>query len=39
MVATDLDGTLVGSDGRISERTKAALLMVESKGVEVVFVT
>ncbi|MDQ6686060.1 MAG: Cof-type HAD-IIB family hydrolase [Actinomycetota bacterium] len=39
LIATDLDGTLVGSDGRISERTKAALLLVESKGVEVVFVT
>lgn len=39
LVATDLDGTLVRSDGTISERTRAALIDVEQRGVAVVFVT
>jgi len=39
LVATDLDGTIVRDDGSISERTLAALELVESAGAEVVFVT
>ena len=39
LVATDLDGTLVRSDGSISERTRAVLAAVEARGVPVVFVT
>jgi HAD superfamily hydrolase (TIGR01484 family) len=39
LVATDLDGTLVRSDGTISERTRTVLAAVEDLGVPVVFVT
>jgi Cof subfamily protein (haloacid dehalogenase superfamily) len=39
VVATDLDGTIVRSDGRISERTRQALGRVESSGSTVVIVT
>jgi hydroxymethylpyrimidine pyrophosphatase-like HAD family hydrolase len=39
LVATDLDGTLVRSDGTISERTREVLVAVEARGVPVVFVT
>lgn len=39
LVATDLDGTLLRSDGSISPRTRQVLLEVEAAGVEVVFVT
>jgi len=39
LVATDLDGTLVRSDGTISERTREVLAAVEARGVPVVFVT
>ncbi|MGN6240353.1 MAG: HAD family hydrolase, partial [Cellulosimicrobium cellulans] len=39
VVATDLDGTLLRSDGTVSERTRAALRAAEDAGVEVVFVT
>ena len=39
LVATDLDGTLVRSDGTISARTRAVLVAAEEQGVEVVFVT
>ncbi|MDI2131917.1 HAD family hydrolase [Yinghuangia seranimata] len=39
LVATDLDGTIVRSDGTISERTLAALDAVEAAGGAVVFVT
>jgi hypothetical protein len=39
LVATDLDGTLVHSDGTITSRTAAALVAVEKAGVDVVFVT
>src|SRR3954464_1759361 len=39
LVATDLDGTLVRSDGTISERTRQVLGAVEDRGVPVVFVT
>ena len=39
LVATDLDGTLVRSDGTISDRTRDVLTAVEAQGVPVVFVT
>ncbi len=39
LVATDLDGTLVRSDGTISARTREVLAAVEARGVPVVFVT
>ncbi len=39
LVATDLDGTLVGADGTISDRTVRVLRAVEARGVPVVFVT
>ena len=39
LVATDLDGTLLRSDGMCSERTRAALDAVERAGVGVVLVT
>lgn len=39
LVATDLDGTLVRSDGTISERTRAALALVEDAGSVLVLVT
>lgn len=39
LVATDLDGTLLRSDGTVSERTRRVLADVESAGIEVVFVT
>lgn len=39
IVATDLDGTIVRSDGTIGDRTRAALAMVEEAGAIVVFVT
>jgi HAD superfamily hydrolase (TIGR01484 family) len=39
MVACDLDGTIVCTDGTISERTLAALSACEQVGVHVVFVT
>lgn len=39
LVATDLDGTLLDSQGKVSDRTREALLAVEAAGVEVVFVT
>ena len=39
LVATDLDGTLLRSDGTVSARTAAALAAVEEAGVHVVFVT
>jgi hydroxymethylpyrimidine pyrophosphatase-like HAD family hydrolase len=39
LVATDLDGTLVRSDGTISERTREVITAVEARGVPVVFVT
>jgi Cof subfamily protein (haloacid dehalogenase superfamily) len=38
-VATDLDGTLVRTDGTISARTAAAIAAVESAGLDVVLVT
>ena len=39
VVATDLDGTLLRSDGTVSARTRDALRAVEEAGTEVVFVT
>jgi hydroxymethylpyrimidine pyrophosphatase-like HAD family hydrolase len=39
LVATDLDGTLLRSDGTVSPRTRTALLAAEDAGVEIVFVT
>lgn len=39
MIATDLDGTLLRSDGTVSARTLAALAAAESAGITVVFVT
>ena len=39
LVATDLDGTLLHTDGTVTARTRAALTAVEGLGVTVVFVT
>ena len=39
LVATDLDGTIVGRDGQVSDRTVATLKAVGELGVPVVFVT
>jgi Cof subfamily protein (haloacid dehalogenase superfamily) len=39
LVATDLDGTLVRSDGTISARTRAALAAAEEVGIAVALVT
>src|SRR6476469_4639082 len=39
LVATDLDGTLLRSDGTVSPRTRAALEAAEAAGLIVVFVT
>ncbi len=39
VVATDLDGTLLRSDGSLSDRTRVALCAVEAAGIEVVIVT
>ncbi len=39
LVATDLDGTLLRSDGTLSERTRSALQAADSAGITVVFVT
>jgi Cof subfamily protein (haloacid dehalogenase superfamily) len=39
LVATDLDGTVVRSDGTINDRTRAALARVEAAGAVLVLVT
>ena len=39
LVATDLDGTLVRSDGTVSDYTREVLLELDRRGVPVVFVT
>jgi len=39
LVATDLDGTLLHTDGTVTPRTRDALTAVEDKGIIVVFVT
>jgi hydroxymethylpyrimidine pyrophosphatase-like HAD family hydrolase len=38
-IATDLDGTLLGADGRVSDRTRAAVLAAEDAGMTVVIAT
>ncbi len=38
-IATDLDGTLLGSDGRVSARTRDAVLAAEDQGMDVVIAT
>ena len=39
LVATDLDGTLLGSDGLVSKRTRSALDSIRAHGVELILVT
>ena len=39
MIVVDMDGTLVGSDGRVSERNLAAMKAAEKADVEVVVAT
>lgn len=39
LVATDLDGTLLHSDGTVTERTRAVLTALDALGVPVVFTT
>ncbi|GAA2134045.1 HAD family hydrolase [Kitasatospora kazusensis] len=39
LIATDLDGTLLGGNGTLSARTAAALAAAEAAGIQVVFVT
>jgi Cof subfamily protein (haloacid dehalogenase superfamily) len=39
LIATDMDGTLLNSDGAVSPRTAAALARVQAEGVPVVVVT
>ncbi|MFC5175578.1 HAD family hydrolase [Nocardioides taihuensis] len=39
LVATDLDGTLVRSDGTVSDTTRAVIEALDERGVPVVFVT
>ncbi len=39
MIAVDVDGTLLGLDGKVSERNRAALAMAAAAGVEVVIAT
>ena len=39
LVATDLDGTLLHTDGSVTDRTRETLTAVEALGVTVVFVT
>lgn len=39
MIAIDMDGTLLGDDGRVSARNLAALLAAEAAGIEVVIAT
>ena len=36
IIAVDMDGTLLGSDGKVSERNLAAMKAAEAVGVEVV---
>ncbi len=39
LIAIDMDGTLLNSEGRVSSRNRAALRLAESAGVEVVIAT
>ena len=39
LLALDIDGTLLGTDSRVSERTRAAVLAARAQGVRLVLVT
>jgi hypothetical protein len=39
LISIDMDGTLLGSDGRVSARNRAALLRAETEGIEIVIAT
>lgn len=39
MIATDLDGTLLGPDGQVSQRNRTALQLAAQAGVEVIIAT
>jgi hydroxymethylpyrimidine pyrophosphatase-like HAD family hydrolase len=39
LIATDLDGTLLGPGGSVSERTRRALSLLAGAGIDLVFVT
>ena len=39
LVATDLDGTLLHTDGTVTERTRRVLAALQERGITVVFVT
>lgn len=39
LIATDIDGTLVHSDGTLSDRTRDAIVAAEAAGIPTVFVT
>jgi len=39
LVATDLDGTLLHSDGSVTDRTRRVLETLDERGITVVFVT
>jgi|GEM_PF-126777 len=39
MIAIDMDGTLLGEDGKVSRRNLAALLAAEASGIEIVIAT
>ena len=39
LIATDLDGTLLHTDGSVTPRTRDALAAAEAAGIDVVFVT
>ncbi len=39
LIAIDMDGTLLGSNGHVSERNRAALRRAEAEGIEIVIAT
>ena len=39
LIASDLDGTLLGPDGEVSARTRASLDAARARGIEIVLVT
>ena len=39
LIATDFDGTLANSNGKVSERTRAALAVLEKTNIEFVVIT
>lgn len=39
LIASDLDGTLIGEDSRLSDRTLAALRQAAQSGIEILFIT